>query len=197
MKLIRHRINTVQDLKTVSHEMGVELDLREGCDGQNSGKIILQHDPFKEGESFEDYLKQYRHGLMILNIKTEGIESAVLELVKKYKVKDYFFLDVAFPAMMKLVLKGEKQIAVRFSEHEPVEQCLALRGLVDWVWADCFTRLPFTPESYTALKGSFKICLVSPELQNHPKERILEFKNELKRYPIDAVCTKYPELWQS
>ncbi len=192
MLLIRHRINTIQDLKTVAPEMGVELDLREA-----GGEVILQHDPFKSGESFEEYLKHYRHGLMILNIKSEGIEERVSELVKKNGVKSYFFLDTAFPAMMKLIREGEKHIAARFSEHEPIEGCLALKGRVEWVWVDCFTRLPFTPQSYALLKPHFKLCLVSPELQQHPKEMIADFKKELKVYPVDAVCTKYPELWQS
>lgn len=192
MIYIRHRVNTTEDLKTVSHEMGVELDLREA-----GGKIILQHDPGKTGELFEDYLKEYHHGLMILNIKTEGIEEAVLEMVKKHQIKNYFFLDTAFPAMMKLIRKGERRIAMRFSEHEPAEACLAMKGQVEWVWVDCFTRLPFTPENYAQLKPYFKFCLVSPELQQHPKENIQQFKKELKNYPMDAICTKFPELWQS
>lgn len=196
MLFIRHRINTAQDLKTVPESMGIELDLRD-----EKGALILQHDPFKTGEKFEDFLKNYKHACLILNIKTEGIEEAVLDLVKKYKVRDYFFLDVSFPAAMKLIRAGEKKIAVRFSEYEPLEQCLSLKGKADWVWVDCFTRLPLDAASYAALKPHFKICIVSPELQQHPKEKIAEFKQQLaglKKYgPIDAVCTKYPELWQS
>ncbi len=191
MYLIRHRINTIEDLKTVPESMGVELDLREA-----SGQIILQHDAFKSGESFEEYLRFYRHGLMILNVKTDGLEEKILELIKRHGVKKYFFLDLAFPSMMKLIQNGEKQIAVRFSEYEPLEQCLALKGKVEWVWVDCFTHLPLTPENYKALKAHFKICLVSPELQRHPKEKISEFKKQIQGFDIDAVCTKYPELWQ-
>lgn len=191
MILIQHRVNEIQDLKTVPPEMGVEVDLRE-----QSGEIILQHDPYKSGENFEGYLKQYRHKFMVLNIKTEGIEERVSGLIKKYGLKNYFFLDTAFPAMMKLIRQGETRIATRFSEYEPAELCAPLRGKVEWVWADCFTRLPWTQESYMSIKPFFKICLVSPELQQHPKEWISEFKTKLQNYPVDAVCTKYPGLWK-
>lgn len=190
MLFIRHRINTLRDLATVPPAMGVELDLRS-----EGGKIILQHDPFKSGENFENLLRKYRHGLMILNIKTEGIEENVLKLIKKYKVRRYFFLDLSFPAMMRLIRQGEKNIAVRFSELEPLESCLALKGKIRWVWVDCFTKLPLNQRNYAALKKNFKLCLVSPELQHHPKEKIAGFKKQISKFKIDAVCTKYPELW--
>jgi len=86
MEYIAHRINTIEELKTIPKEYGVELDLRDFGD-----RLILQHDPFKDGEDFEEYLKYYNHGTMILNIKSESIEHKVLELIKKYKIEKYFF----------------------------------------------------------------------------------------------------------
>ena len=52
MEFIAHRINTIEELKKVPNEYGVELDLRDYGD-----KLILQHDPFTDGEKFEEYLK--------------------------------------------------------------------------------------------------------------------------------------------
>lgn len=190
MLIIRHRINTVEALKTVPEAMGIELDLRD-----RENRLILQHDPFSPGEDFETLLKHYRQALMILNIKSEGIEDETLRLIRKYGVKDYFFLDLSFPSLIRLAGKGESKIAVRYSEHEPPEACLALAGKVEWVWMDCFTRLPLTREAYGLLKKHFKICAVSPELQKHDLSRIREFRELLAPYPIDAVCTKYPEHW--
>jgi hypothetical protein len=91
--------------------------------------------------------------------------------------------------------RGEKNIAVRFSEYEPMEFVMKFKGLVNWVWVDCFNVLPLNDEIYTILKENFKICLVSPELQGYSLEKIEEFKDILKNKPIDAVCTKKPELW--
>ncbi len=192
MLYIRHRINTLQDLATVPPDMGIELDLR-----YEGSELILQHDPFKTGERFENLLRQYRHAWMILNVKTEGIEDQVLSLLAKYGVTNYFFLDISFPALIKLVKKGENKIAVRFSEYEPMEQCLALKDKVTWVWIDCFNDLPLNRRNHAELKKHFQLCLVSPELEGHPKEKIIEFKKKLAECPVDAICTKYPELWRS
>lgn len=193
MLYIAHRINTVAQLAQVPTNYGVELDLRDHHD-----RLVLVHDPFKgeTGEDFEDYLKQYRHGLMILNVKSERIEHRVLELVQKYGVKDYFFLDSSFPMTRLLVKQGEHKIAVRFSEFEPIESALALAGQVEWAWIDCFTKNPLTRSTYATLKQYFKLCIVSPELQGRPPETIAAYAEELRQYPFDAVCTKKPELWR-
>jgi len=191
MLYIRHRINTVKELETIPEGMGVELDLRD-----QHGRMILHHDPFVNGEDFETYLKSYRQAMMIVNVKSEGLEEKALELLNRNGISRYFFLDLSFPALMKLVRQGEKNIAVRFSEYEPPAQCLALKGLVDWVWVDCFREIPLTPEIYGILKPHFKLCLVSPELQGHSLDRILSFREKLHGMEIDAVCTKRPDLWQ-
>lgn len=191
MLYISHRINTSAQLRDVPTQYGVELDLRDHGD-----RLVLQHDPFKDGESFEDYLRGYQHGLMILNIKSEAIESRVLELVRQSNVPDYFFLDSSFPMIRKLISWGERKIAVRFSEFESVEMALSLVGQIDWVWIDCFTKMPLTQTTYQQLKQHFKLCAVSPELQGRGFDSIPAYAAQLAPYPMDAVCTKRPDLWQ-
>jgi hypothetical protein len=46
----------------------------------NDSELCLDHDLFKGGERFVDYLAEYRHGLMVLNSKEAGIEDEVLRL---------------------------------------------------------------------------------------------------------------------
>lgn len=187
-----HRVNTLQQLQQVPPYHGTELDLRDRAD-----RLILQHDPFKDGEDFSAYLPHYRHGTMVLNVKSEGVELRVLEELRQAgTVRDYFFLDCSFPMLQRLLRMGETRVAVRFSEHEPLAQALALAGKAQWVWVDCFTRLPLDQDAYAALSPHFKICIVSPELQGHPLDRIDEFARQLKDRPVQAICTKHPPLWQ-
>jgi len=190
MLKIAHRINTVAQLAQVPTEYGIELDIR--AEGK---ELIMHHDAFQTGERFEDLLKVFKHELIILNTKCEGMEEKILELMKKYTIKDYFFLDLSLPFLIKYMQKGERKIAVRFSEFEPIEFVMKFAEKVEWVWVDCFTDLPLTPEIYQTLKTHFKICLVSPELQGYSTDRIAEFKQKLGNWEIDAVCTKKPELW--
>lgn len=187
MEFIAHRINTIEELNQVPKEYGVEIDLRD-----YGGKLILQHDPFKNGEDFEEYLKHYNHGTMILNIKSERIEYKVLELIQQYNITKYFFLDSSFPMINQLSNEGEKNIALRFSEFEGLDTILAMVGKVDWVWVDCFTNLPITKENHSILKElGFKFCLVSPELQKQ-EEKLNDYKNYLisKEIIFDAICCK-------
>ena len=191
MEFISHRINTIDELKNTPSDCGVEIDIRD-----NDGRLILAHDPFKPGEDFENYLNQYNHGTMILNIKSERIEHKVLQLIKKYKIKNYFFLDSSFPMIYLLSKEGENNIALRFSEYEGLDTILNMKGLVKWVWVDCFSRLPITSESYMLLKNNgFKLCLVSPELQGQI-EKIEEYKVYLESEQIvfDAICCKLPNI---
>lgn len=195
MEFIAHRINTCEELQKLPTEYGVELDLRDHGDD-----IILQHDPFKSGEKFEDYLKYYNHGTMILNIKSERIEHRVLELIKKYNVKKYFFLDSSFPMIYLLSKQGEQNIALRFSEFEGLDTILNMTGKVNWVWVDCFSKLPIDSQTFQLLrKHNFKLCFVSPELQGQP-EKLLEYKKYLEEHQLkfDAICTKTYgiDLWK-
>jgi hypothetical protein len=191
MLLIDHRVNTAAQLARVPRGHGVEIDLRE-----QGGGLCLAHDPHTGGEAFGDWLQGYAHALCIFNMKSDGLEDAVLEQARS-KVGDCFFLDLAAPTLVRLARRGERRLAVRYSEFEPLEACLAFAGKADWAWVDCFTRLPFTAQSYQALKRHFKLCLVSPELQGHGREAIPAYRQQLKDLGVelDAVCTKYTDDW--
>ena len=68
MHFIAHRINTVSQLKEIPLSDGIEVDLRDG-----DSEVVMVHAPFKAGENFEELLKVYKHGTLILNIKSERI----------------------------------------------------------------------------------------------------------------------------
>lgn len=188
MIFVAHRINTVEELKKIPQHFGVEIDLRD----QNE-KIILQHDPFKDGEDFEIYLKHYAHSLLILDIKSERIEFKVLDLLIKYNIQNYFFLNSSFPMIYALSQQGQKNIAGRFSELEGLDTIFKMKNGVRWVWVDCFSQLPLDKEKFTRLKSlGLKLCLVSPDLVGRAHE-IESYNNFFKKEGIvfDAICTKY------
>ena len=205
MLYINHRINTSEQLKGIPTSNGVELDVR-----YHNDDLVLQHDPFghhiNAPENFEHFLEEWRHsGPMILNIKTEGIEQKCIELMNRYQVKNWFFLDMSMPYFATFAPKsvsGELEgftpsnLAVRFSEREPIEYALAFKGLAKWVWVDCFTHLPLNTENYHQIKDAgFNICLVSPELQKHSIDLIDQFRDQCTEFEIAAVCTKRTDLW--
>lgn len=194
MKFIAHRRNTKADLMTTPIEYGVEVDIRS-----HGSQLIIHHDPFVEGEDFEDWLSAYRHGTLILNVKEEGLESKLINLMQSHEIEDYFFLDQSFPFLIKWAKAGEKRCAIRVSEFESIDTALALAGQVKWAWVDCFTRFPLSHTDAQRLQtAGFQLCLVSPELQGRPANTEIPALTALLRerdiHP-EAICTKHPDLW--
>lgn len=195
MKYIAHRRNTIEELIATPAQYGVEVDIRSYGD-----RLVIHHDPMVEGESFEKWLSEYRHGTLILNVKEEGLEASLIALMQSHGIDDYFFLDQSFPFLVKWANAGERRLAVRVSEFESVETALTLAGRVDWVWVDCFTRFPLdTTDAKRLQQAGFKLCLVSPELQGRDAQT--EIPNlvallSARGIVADAVCTKRPDLWE-
>jgi hypothetical protein len=190
MLLIEHRVNTIEHLRGIPPDRGVEIDVRD-----YDGDLRLTHDPLQTGERLADWLAAYQHALLVFNVKCDGLEDRLRALAAQHGIERYFFLDVASPTLVRLVRGGERRVAVRFSEYEPIELALAFAGRAEWVWVDCFTHLPLNPATHARLREHFRVCLVSPELQGHPRARIAEFRNHLRGLPVDAVCTDYCEDW--
>lgn len=195
MKIIAHRRNTIEALQATPERYGIEVDIRSIAD-----RLVIHHDPFVDGESFETWLTHYRHGTLILNVKEEGLEAKLIELMHAFSISDYFFLDQSFPFLVKWARLDEKRCAVRVSEFESVETALSLAGMVEWVWVDCFTKFPLSTADGARLReAGFRLCLVSPELQGRTDEHeITKMQGELadRAIAIDAVCTKRPDLWE-
>lgn len=191
--LVKHRVNRIAELREMNPAWGAEIDLRSVVG--EAGRLHLSHDAWSRGDDFETWLKLFRErdvkGPLILNTKEDGLEERVIELLKKYSVVNYFFLDTALPTLVKWTAKGSSDFAVRLSQYEPEAFCRKFEGRVKWVWVDCFEGRLLEAKMVSALRGKFKLCLVSPELQGKPFEKSAPFLELLAL--CEAVCTKYPE----
>lgn len=187
MKIVNHRINTIEELKSIPLENGIEIDVRD-----YGSELVLAHDPFTGGELFEEFIKHYQHSILIINSKSEGVEFLIIEILKKYKIENYFFLDCSFAVINKFISIGETRFAVRFSEIESLETAINLKLKANWVWVDCFSSNPLNKQNFKAFKdANFKICFVSPDLVGRASD-IPEYSNYFKENEIilDAVCVK-------
>jgi len=188
---IAHRVNTIKELINIPIEYGIEVDIRDFGD-----QLILSHDPYKNGECLDEYLKYYKHSFIILNIKSEGIEWNVIKLLQKYEIDNYFFLDSSFPMIYKLLNHNECKIAIRYSEFEGMDTLRNMKKRPLFVWVDCFTKFPLSLHDFNEIKEmGMKICYVSPELQNQP-EKILEYKNLIITHHLfpNMICSKLKNI---
>ena len=186
MEIIIHRVNKIKKLKELPINFGCEVDIRVYND-----MLILNHEPYSNGDSLENFLRFYNHGTLILNIKESGIENDVIELLIKFNIKSWFLLDVEFPFIYQAVRKGIKNIAVRFSEDEPIEFCQNFINRTSWVWIDTNTMLPVNLKNIPIL-NNFKKCLVCPERWGRPND-IPIYKRVMKEkgFEVDAIMTSF------
>jgi hypothetical protein len=185
--IIAHRINTIEELQTLSSDQGIEFDVRD-----SDGVCIVQHDAFQKGILLDVFLDHVRDQFLIVNIKSEGIEQHVLQSLEKHNCINFFLLDCSLPKIVQLTRVQERRIAVRFSEFESVETVLAFKDNVEWVWVDSFEQLSLSKEIAQKLQESgMKLCLVSPELQGQP-EKVEKYIEKLieENIFVDAVCSK-------
>lgn len=190
---ICHRINTTDEVLNISHDFGIEVDIRDNKEG-----IFLHHDPFTIGENIDSFLTNYKHKFMILNIKTEGTEIRCAEIMKKYNIQNYIFLDSSIPMMYKCKDSFKKHMSCRFSEIEPIEFYQKIKNIISWIWVDCFSVMPLTHEIYDIfVKDNKKICIVSPELQYQP-EKIQYYREYLIKNKIipNAICCKSHNIYK-
>lgn len=196
MKIFKHRCNTAVDLDATPRGFGIEVDIRTWRD-----TLVTEHDPFVEGNSFTDWIASYNHAGLILNVKEEGLEEALINLLTERNILDYLFLDQSYPFMIKWLRAGfGRHIAARVSEYESIFSLESLPYIPKFVWCDSFSgnweHLVSTAQF--AADNDSTVIIVSPELhQRKPNlevNHILERGSTLSSVNL-AVCTKDPSLW--
>ena len=193
MEIIIHRVNKVKELKSISPNFGAEIDIRS-----YGSQLILNHEPFMKGDKLSEYLENYKHKTLVLNLKEAGIESDVLDLVKKSSIESYFLLDVEMPYIYSATKNRIKNIAIRFSEYENILLAKHFINKLNWVWIDTATKLPINKKNIKIL-SKFKSCLVCPERWGRVRD-ITKYKKKLIKlnYMPSAVMTslRYVKYWE-
>ncbi len=198
MIIICHRINSIKQLKKIPYKYGVEIDVRD-----YKNKLVLNHDPFKKGETLINYLKYFKHKFLIINVKSEGIETKIYEILKKKKINNFFFLDISLPFIIKISESLTKKISVRVSDMEDIQTAYNFRKKVNWAWLDYFKKKSIRLDQVNLLhKMKYKICYVSHELQNRKiqKKEINFFKKvKQKKIKLDMIIIKYKNIkfWEN
>ena len=133
MEIIVHRVNNSSNLHKIPNNYGIEIDVRD-----YKNKLILSHDPFKNGENLDHFLNKYNHGTLIINVKSEFIENSIIKILNKFKIKKYFFLDSSYPSIINMAKKKIKRFAIRVSDYESIENVYKLHPNCKWIWLEIF-----------------------------------------------------------
>ena len=175
---------------------GTETDVRD-----LAGILVISHDPPKGNEiTFEMFLQiysEYNKNLpLALNIKADGLQPQLKELLSKYSVGNYFVFDMSVPDGL-VYLKHNLYAFTRQSEYEEKP---SFYNEAQGVWIDCFNSDWINEEDIEYHnKNGKKVCIVSPDLH---KREYLKVWEKYKSYKISIsndilLCTDFPEEAQN
>ncbi|MCT7592491.1 hypothetical protein N5U31_05860 [Aliarcobacter butzleri] len=172
---------------------GTETDIRD-----YKGELVISHDIADEKsmsvkEMFEIYNKYDNTLTLALNIKADGLQVKLKELLEDYKITNYFVFDMSVPDGLQY-LKHNIKVFTRESEYEKIpsfydESC--------GVWLDEFQGHWITKEVIEKhIKNGKEICIVSSDLHKREyKKEWQHYKEIEKELGIKnlMICTDYPE----
>lgn len=198
MKIIAHRgfwkteaeKNSMAALKrAVECGYGFETDFRD-C----AGKVLISHNPPKGDEiTAEEVFKMYHESSsqmpLALDIKADGLQDMMMELLNKYNIANYFMVDMSVCDTVVYVEKGIT-IASRSSEFEPT---LPFYNDCKVVWVDYFDgRTDIVDEMNKYIADGKIPCVVSPDLHHLPYDEMWKVlkENIAGEY---YLCTDYPD----
>ena len=177
-----------------THGFGCELDIRD-----RDGQLIISHDVPTEApyllleEVFQTYKKLNSKVAIAINIKADGLQSLLLELIDKYSITNYFTFDMSIPDTLGYQ-KNQLKFFSRQSEYEPRQ---SLYEQADGIFLDCFHSDWWTLKDIEPhLKKGKPVALVSPELHGRDYQAAWETWRKIERELATdrlMLCTDFPE----
>lgn len=180
--------------RSFSLGFGTETDIRD-----YKGELVVSHDIADEKcisvkEMFEIHNKYDNTLLLALNIKADGLQIKLKELLEEYKVENYFTFDMSVPDGLGY-LKQNLKVFTRESEYEKLP---SFYDEAYGIWLDEFQGHWITKEVIEKhIKHNKQICIVSPDLHNREyKKEWQDYKDIEKELSVDnlMICTNYPEI---
>ena len=179
--------------RSFSLGFGTETDIRD-----YKGELVISHDIANQNcigvkEFFEIYNKYDNTLPLALNIKADGLQVKLKELLREYNITNYFVFDMSVPDGL-VYLKHNIKTYTRESEYEKIpsfynEACGIWLDEFQGHWIDKVTIGKH-------IKNNKQICIVSPDLHKREYEKEWqEYKNIGKELGVDdlMICTDYPE----
>lgn len=168
---------------------GTETDIRDYM-----GELVISHDIADKNslaaeELFKIYSSYNKDLPLALNIKADGLQLKLKELLEKYKVNNYFVFDMSVPDGLVYLRHGLNS----YTRQSEYEQEPSFYDEAAGIWLDEFHS--HWIENYLIekhLKKGKDVCIVSPDL--HRRSFDLEWKQykEIKDKKF-ILCTDFPE----
>jgi glycerophosphoryl diester phosphodiesterase len=176
---------------------GTETDIRD-----KNQDLVIAHDPAGEDNmtlsNFFDLYNQFdTNPLLALNIKADGLQLLLKQLIDKHNINNYFVFDMSVPDALGYLKHGLKTFT-RQSEYEPQPN---FYEQASGVWLDEFHQHWINETTIAQhIQSEKQICIVSPELHRRTYDSEWQHYKEIEqRLGINnlMLCTDFPETAQS
>jgi len=202
MIILSHRgfwKNTIEKNQAIAFErsfslgFGTETDIRDYKD-----ELVISHDIADERcmsvEIFFEIYKSFDNNLPVaLNIKADGLQLKLKNLLEKFEISNYFVFDMSVPDGLQYIKEGIKA----FTRESEYEKSPSFYEDAQGIWLDEFYEHWIDLDVIKKhIENDKEICIVSPDL--HKRDYIKEwqdYKTIEKNLGIDnlMICTDYPE----
>ena len=177
--------------RALENNFGIETDVRE-----YRGQLVLSHDIADEASiSFDELLEIYvdkaSQSVLALNVKEDGIQNMVQDLLTRRRVLNYFFFDMSVPEM---VIYRKKNMPY-FTRNSDIEHDPVLLEDAAGVWIDAFyDNWDMIKSIKKYLNQGKSVSLISPEIHGKNKKGLWDElkKEEINNYDSFHLCTDQP-----
>lgn len=184
---------------------GIESDLRD-----YNAQLVISHDmPSANAIKAEQLFSLYQRCMsessanpinlppLALNIKADGLQNLLKNLLEKYQIQNYFCFDMSVPDMRHYAHFG----LTFFTRQSEIEQNPALYDEACGVWCDEFYSHWISESTILAhLESGKKVAIVSPELHKRDyKSAWQDYKQIIESNALSGdsrifLCTDFPHL---
>ena len=149
---------------------GIETDIRD-----YKGRLVISHNiADEESVDLETFLQWYHDNnctqTLALNVKADGIQTLLAELLEKYCITNYFLFDMSVP---EAVVNRSRNLNY-YTRHSDIEPHCVLYDDACGVWLDSFFDFGWIGADIIKkhLEDGKEVCLVSPELHGRDKAEL-------------------------
>lgn len=186
--------------RAFSKGFGIETDIRD-----YRGNLVISHDIANKRSMlldtlFQLYISINKSLFIAINIKADGLQEKLKELILKYGIENYWVFDMAVPDALQCI-SYEMNVFTRESEYETIPSFYEESY---GVWMDEFESHWITWTKIDQhISRDKKVCIVSPELHKRTYLDVWQgYKDYVTHYRQNTaerlfLCTDYPEQARS
>ena len=192
-KVVNEKNKSLAFQRSFSLGYGTETDIRD-----YKGELVISHDIADENslsvkEMFDIYNKYDNSLPLALNIKADGLQLKLKDLISKYNITNYFVFDMSVPDGLQYL----KQNIKSFTRESEYEKIASFYDDAYGVWLDEFQGHWIEKEVIRKhINNNKQICIVSPDLHKRDYKKEWQHYNDIeKELGINnlMICTDYPE----